>query len=74
MRSHCGPEETHAAVATCGHVCPLLPASLNACWFCFQGYAFVVFADSVIVQRAIEELDCKVVEGKILVSMAGLVL
>lgn len=37
---------------------------------CLQGYAFVVFGDSVIVPRAIEELDCKVVEGKILVSTA----
>lgn len=32
----------------------------------FQGYAFVVFASSTMVSEAIDELDCKVVEGKIL--------
>lgn len=37
-------------------------------WF-LQGYAFVVFADTLVVPRAIEELDCKVVEGKILVRL-----
>jgi RNA recognition motif-containing protein len=31
-----------------------------------QGYAFVVFASPAVVSRAIEELDCKAVEGKIL--------
>eukprot|EP00775_Hariotina_reticulata_P009960 gene9960-10115_t len=31
-----------------------------------KGYAFVVFASSTMVSEAIEELDCKVVEGKIL--------
>ncbi|KAF6256884.1 hypothetical protein COO60DRAFT_57976 [Scenedesmus sp. NREL 46B-D3] len=31
-----------------------------------KGYAFVVFASPAVVSRAIEELDCKAVEGKIL--------
>lgn len=31
-----------------------------------QGYAFVVFASPDMVSHAIEELDCRVVEGKIL--------
>jgi RNA recognition motif-containing protein len=41
----------HALIKPCVHV---------------QGYAFVVFASPAVVSRAIEELDCKAVEGKIL--------